>query len=266
MGKIPAVGVTADLRPVAQEVERVLPAEHLEDQVGNHVREGQLHVAAHDVGVAHGPPLADPHAVEGSQDGVRQAVLLPGPDGEVLGRQLLEAVGRDRRGRGQLGALRRREDAHRFVDHRGGEDDDPLELAAGVGLDGGVEGGRQDPLVLREQVVGELVEVADPADHRGRRHDLVAAADQLPEEIHVLGVSLHQPVTRVVVVALADRAVLAEVVQPDDLVTGLQQLGHQVAVDEAGCAGDEDAHQRRIPPPTAPQTSTTSRPSSSRLR
>ena len=34
---------------------------------------------------------------------------------------------------------------------------------------GGVEGGGSDALVLGQQVVGELVEVADPADHRRGR-------------------------------------------------------------------------------------------------
>ena len=42
-----------------------------------------------------------------------------------------------------------------------------------------IERRREDPLVLGQQVVGELVEVADPADHRGRRDDLVAVGGEL---------------------------------------------------------------------------------------
>ena len=57
-------------------------------------------------------------------------------------------------------------------------DDDPLELAALVGRDRRVERRGEDPLVLRDQVVGELVEVADPADHRRRGDDLVAVRGQ----------------------------------------------------------------------------------------
>ena len=105
-----------------------------------------------------------------------------------------------------------------------------------------VERRRQDPLVLGQQVVGELVEVADPADHRRGRDDLVAVGGELVEERRVLGVALDEPVARVVVVRLGQPAVLAEVVEPDDLVAGLEQLRDEVAVDEPGGAGDEDPH------------------------
>ena len=56
------------------------------------------------------------------------------------------------------------------------------------------------------------------------------------------------------------RPVLAEVVEPDDVVTGVEQLGHEVAVDEPGGPGDEDAHHELDAPALAPQTSTTSLP------
>ena len=39
--------------------------------------------------------------------------------------------------------------------------------------DGRIERRGEDALVLGDQVVGELVEVADPADHRGGGHDLI---------------------------------------------------------------------------------------------
>ena len=128
-----------------------------------------------------------------------------------------------------------------------------------MGGDRGVERGREDPLVLGEQVVGELVEVADPADHRGGGDDLVAVRRELGQERDVLGVALDEPVARMAVVGLREAAVLAEVVDADDLVARLEQLRHEVAADEPGRAGDEDLH-RRIPSPRAPQMSTTSRP------
>ena len=163
--------------------------------------------------------------------------------GEVLGRELLEAVGRDGRRRTELGAFRRREDRRRLVDHGRAHDDDPLEVAALVRRDRGVERRGQDPLVLGEQVVRELVEVADAADHRRGGHDLVAVGRQLGEQRDVLGVALDEPIARVLVVRLRQPAVLAEVVEPDDVMAGLEQLGHEVAVDEPGGAGHEDAHQ-----------------------
>ena len=177
--QVAAVGVVADLRPVAEDVQRVLALEHLQHEVGHDVAQRQLHVAAHDVRVADRPPLADPDAVERPQDRVRQLVLLPGALREVLGRELLEAVGRDRRRRRPLGALRGREDGRRLVDHRARQDDDPLEAAGLVRGDRRVERRGEDPLVLGQQVVGELVEVADPADHRRRRDDLVDVRGEL---------------------------------------------------------------------------------------
>jgi len=108
--------------------------------------------------------------------------------------------------------------------------------------DGGVERGRQDPLVLGEQVVGELVEVADAADHRRRRDDLIALGGEFAHEPDVLGITLHEPVARVAVVRLRQRPVLAEVVEPDHVVTRFEQFGNEIAVDEPGRAGDEDPH------------------------
>ena len=138
-----------------------------------------------------------------------------------------------------------------------------LEPAVAVGRDRGIERRGEDPLVLCEQVVGELVEVADPADHRGRGDDLIDVGRQLRHQPDVLRVALDEPVARVVVVRLRDPAVLAEVVQTDDLVTRLQQVRDEIAADEAGRPGDENL-QSRIPSPSAPQISTTSRPAGKR--
>src|SRR6185369_3981579 len=51
-------------------------------------------------------------------------------------------------------------------------------------------GGGEDPLVLSEQVIGKLVEVADPADHRRGRDDLVALAGEPLQQLGVLCVAL----------------------------------------------------------------------------
>ena len=158
-----------------------------------------------------------------------QAPLAKYSDGE-----LLEAVGRDRRRRRQLGALGRRKDGRGLVDHRAADDDDPLEAPRLAGRDRRVERRGKDPLVLGDQVVGELVEVADAADHRRGRDDLVDIGRQLGHQRDVLGVALDEPVARMVVVRLGQAAVLAEVVEPDDLVAGVEQLVDEVAVDEPG--------------------------------
>ena len=142
----------------------------------------------------------------------------------------------------ELGAFRGREDGRRLVDHRRRHDDDPLQVAVAMGGDRRVERRGEDPLVLGEQVVGELVEVADPADHRGRGDDLVAVGGELRHQRGVLRVALDEAIARVVVVRLRQAAVLAEVVEADDLVARLEQVRDEVAVDEAGGAGDKDLH------------------------
>ena len=124
-----------------------------------------------------------------------------------------------------------------------------------------VEGGGADPLVFRQEVVGELVEIGDAADHRGARDQLVAVRGELGQKLRVLGVALDEVVARVAIEAALDRPVLAEVVDADNFMPRLQQVGDEVAADEAGGAGDKDLQSRMGP--VMPQMSTTSRPSSS---
>jgi hypothetical protein len=88
------------------------------------------------------------------------------------------------------------------------------------------------------------VEIGDAADHRGAGHHLVAVECKLGEQLRVLGVTLDEAIAGIVVVAAPDRAVLAEVVDTDYLMSRLQQLGDQVSADEAGRARDEDLQSR----------------------
>jgi len=55
-----------------------------------------------------------------------------------------------------------------------------------VGRDGRVEDGGGEAFVLRQQIVGELVEVADAADARRPGNYLVRALEQLTEQADVL--------------------------------------------------------------------------------
>ena len=75
------------------------------------------------------------------------------------------------------------------------------------------------------------------------------SASRSLQQADVLGVALDAPVARVVVVGLVERAVLREVVEPDDLVARREQLLDEVAGDESGGAGDEDLHASRSPFP-----------------
>ena len=75
-----------------------------------------------------------------------------------------------------------------------------------MGRDRGIERRGEDPLVLGQQVVRELVEVADAADHRGGRDDLVAVRRELAHERRVLRVALDEAVARVLVVRLREAA------------------------------------------------------------
>ena len=103
-----------------------------------------------------------------------------------------------------------------------------------VRADGRVESGSGDALVLRQQVVGELVEVADAADHGRRRHEVIAAFQQLVQQLFVFRIALDEAVVGMFVVALLYPAVLAEVVQADDVVAGIEQFLDEITVDETG--------------------------------
>ena len=70
------------------------------------------------------------------------------------------------------------------------------------------------------------MEVADPADHRGGGDDLVAVGGELAQQGDILRVALDEAVARMRRRSSSrGRAVLAEVVDADDLVAGLEQLG-----------------------------------------
>ena len=264
--QVAAVGVVADLPAVAQDMQRILALEHLLDQVGHDVAHGQPDVARHDLLVGQGPLLADADAVERPDDGVGQAVLLVGALGEVLRRQLLEAVGRLRRRAAALLPLGGRIDVGALVDHRRRDDGDPLEPGLPVRPDGRVEGGGGDPLVLGEQVVGQLVEERDPADDRRAGDELVAVGQQLLQQADVLGVAGDAAVARVGVVAALDGPVLGVIVEADDLVSRRQEFLDQIARDESGRAGDEDLHDGNTPLPKTFQMSMTGLESGSASR
>ena len=89
-------------------LQRVLALQHLLHEVGDDVAHRQLHVAAQHLDVAERARLADADAVERAHDRVRQPVLVARGVGEVLDRELLEAVRRERRRDLALLALVRR--------------------------------------------------------------------------------------------------------------------------------------------------------------
>ena len=82
------------------------------------------------------------------------------------------------------------------------------------------------------------------------------SAISLAQEGHVLGVALHEAVSRVVLVALLERSVLGVVVETDHLMARVEQLLDQIAGDEAGRAGHQDLHERLPPAATGRQLHT----------
>ena len=108
--------------------------------------------------------------------------------------------------------------------------------------DRGVEHGGGETFILREQVVSEFMEIADAADARRPRDDLIHVAHQFTEQACILGVALNEAVRRMLQRLLMNRAVFGEIIEADDLMTGVEQLFHEIAADEAGGAGDEDFH------------------------
>src|SRR5271166_3778817 len=104
-GQVAAVGIVTDLVSGAQDVQRVLPLEHLLSEIGDDVRHSELHIAAIDVVIMQGPLLSDADTVEWPDDGVGELVLFPRAFDEILGGKLLKAVGGTRRRATLLRAL-----------------------------------------------------------------------------------------------------------------------------------------------------------------
>src|SRR6516164_9715650 len=115
--QISAVGVMAHLVPRSQEVQGVLALQHLGDEVRQDVAHGQGDVPGEHAFIGQGPALADAHAVERPHDRIRQPILFPSAAGEVLARQLLEAIRGARRRRRELGAFRGGKHLGRLEDH-----------------------------------------------------------------------------------------------------------------------------------------------------
>ena len=67
---------------------------------------------------------------------------------------------------------------------------------------------------------------------------MVAVDGKFRQELRVFGVAFDQAVARIVVKCAPHRAVLAEVVDTDNLVAGVNQLGDEISADESGRAGD----------------------------
>ena len=97
-------------------------------------------------------------------------------------------------------------------------------LRVAMRLDRGVERGRGDPLVLRQQIVGQLVEIADPADHRRAGDEMIAVGQQFFQKFSVFRVTANELVAGIVLAGLPDIAVFREVIQPDDFVSALRAV------------------------------------------
>ena len=223
-------------------MQRVLPLQDLLHEVRDNVAHSELDVAAPHVVIAKRAPLADAHAVERPDDREWQGVLLMSPAREEFVGELLKAVCRAGRRAGELGSFGRREDRRALEHHAARNHGDLLQPPAAKRADGGVEGRGGDPLVFRQQVVCEFVEVGDSPDHRRPRDHLGAVRGKLGEERRILGVALDQSVARVVVERPPDRTVLTEVVDSDDLVPRVQELGDEISANESRRAGDENLH------------------------
>ena len=164
------------------------------------------------------------------------------PFGEIFGCELLESVGRAGRRARLLCTFWGGKDRRALEDHAARQHRDLQQATQPERTDCSIKGGGADALVLRQQVIRELVEVGDAADHGGARDHLVAVDGKLGEELSVFGIAFDKPVARVVFESSPDRPVLAEVVHSDDLVSGVEQLGDEVPADEPRGAGDEEFH------------------------
>src|ERR1022692_2727747 len=159
LSQIATVRVVPDLISRTENVEGILALEYLLRQIGYHMRQCPL--------------LSYADAIERTHDGIRQPVLLPRTLNKILGCQLLKSVGGTRRGAAVLRALRGGILRSTLEHHAGRHHGYLLQLLVLMSIDRGIERGSSDTFILRQQVVGELVKVADAADHRGRGHKVI---------------------------------------------------------------------------------------------
>ena len=239
-GQVTTVGVVTDLRAVTENVQWVLVLDDLLNEIRHDMAHGQLHIARQHLDLAEGTTLADTNAVERSHDRVGQSVLFPRCSGVVLDRKLLESVGGERRRNFALVTFLARPMLGRLEDHRRAHVGHLLQPAFTVGPDGCVARRRHDPFVRGQQVIGVGMKVGDPADHRRRRDEMVAVGGQLGHEIDITTIAFNKGVALVVVIALGRRAIFGIVVDADNLVAGIEELGDDITGDETGRAGQQD--------------------------
>ena len=101
------------------------------------------------------------------------------------------------------------------------------------------------------KIVGELVKVADAANHGGGGDKVIAVGKQVLQQVNVLAVGFDELVMRVVVVGLFHPSVLAEVVEAYDFITGLQKFFDQITADKTGRTSYQHFHERFSPAATA---------------
>ena len=128
----------------------------------------------------------------------RKPILFPGSLGEIFTREFLESVSGKRRRTFVLIPLPARKGIGAFKNHTGAEHVDFLQTVVFFRPDRGIECRRDDPLVFRQQIVGELVKIGDSPDHGAE--NLIAFADQFPHQFFILDVPLDKMVIGVMVV------------------------------------------------------------------
>src|SRR5207245_9759362 len=78
---------------------------------------------------------------------------------------------------------------------------------------GGVKCAGRDSLVLRDEVVSQLVKQGDASDDRRAGDEMIAIGQQLIEERRIFRVSSNEAVTRMIGVAALQRTVLRAIVE-----------------------------------------------------
>ena len=128
------------------------------------------------------------------------------------------------------------------VDHHRAGEHDPTDAGAVRGAQdaGGAE-------VVRRDVVDDVVEVDPEPDLGGEVHDHVRPGERGREDLLVPDVAHHQSRTRQRRRSPAGVHVGAQRVEDGHVVTVRDQAGDRGPTDEAGSAGDEDAHAPSIP-------------------
>src|SRR5262249_3564457 len=137
--QVAAVSVMPNLMTRTEDVQRVLPFEHLLNEIWYNVGHCELYIAAGNLTVSQGTLFPYSHRVERTSDCIGQLILFPGALSEIFRCEFLEAIRRARRRASVLRSFRSGKFGSALEDHTGRENRYFLQAVLAMGVNGRIK-------------------------------------------------------------------------------------------------------------------------------